>query len=308
MSSSNIVPDVGGDDVLRMDEFDIPDMRDAAWNYKYKNGRGFNAKWSGAPDDLDHNLDLGQHVFGLLYGGQLSFAPTSSLNRVLDVGAGSAKWAMDMGAMYPNATVTAVDLFSVEPDWLPNNVKFDIVDVNKEWNYSDKFDLVHVQQMRGEIKDWAYLCGQAMNTLTPGGYLEIHDFTYQTLSDDNTLSEDSWINKWNKMRWFNEGAMDMYTPSRLIEELERAGFVDIEQKTFYVPTNTWPADKEMSELGKFRNAKLIDFLNRSIATYPGYSQGEAEGMIPPVQNELGNRRIHAYDVVHVFTAAKPYDY
>lgn len=42
-------------------------------------------------------VDVGQHIFSLAYGGELSFAPTSSFNRVLDVGAGSGKWAMDMG-------------------------------------------------------------------------------------------------------------------------------------------------------------------------------------------------------------------
>ena len=44
-------------------------------------------------------MDVGQHVFGLLYDGELSLAPTSSLKRVLDVGAGSGKWAMDMGVV-----------------------------------------------------------------------------------------------------------------------------------------------------------------------------------------------------------------
>ena len=47
-------------------------------------------------DELDL-VDLGQHVYGLLYKGEVSLSPTTSFNRVLDAGAGSGKWALDMG-------------------------------------------------------------------------------------------------------------------------------------------------------------------------------------------------------------------
>lgn len=41
-------------------------------------------------------------------------------------------------------------------------MSFDLADANESWSYDEQFDLIHVQQMAGSIKDWAYLCGQAM--------------------------------------------------------------------------------------------------------------------------------------------------
>ncbi|KAJ5710493.1 S-adenosyl-L-methionine-dependent methyltransferase [Penicillium malachiteum] len=311
MESANIQPDDGGDDILNLEE-----TRDAVvsevTNYKYQNGRCYNIKPDGIEDEFEE-VDMGQHVYGLLYKGQLFQSPIDSPSRVLDVGAGSGKWAMDMGVMYPDATITGVDLSPIQPSWTPGNVKFDVEDVNKEWNYADKFDLIHVQGMAGMIKDWAYLSGQAMNTLTPGGYLEIHDFLLGTTSDDGTLSSDSNLTRFNDyiVKRYHILEMDHFPSTRIQESLERAGFLDIQRKMFYVPTNTWPMDQETSELGRFWNLHFMEAIQGSIelfVKFGGLSQEDALSFTESVQAEVNNRRIHAYDVVYVFTARKPDEY
>ncbi|KAJ6032571.1 S-adenosyl-L-methionine-dependent methyltransferase [Penicillium herquei] len=330
MDSANIKPDDGGDDVLDLDE-----TRDAVasevTNYKYQNGRCYNIQPDGTEDEFEQ-VDMGQHVYGLLYKGKLFQSPTDSPSRVLDVGAGSGKWALDMGVMYPDASITGVDISDIQPPWTPENVKFDISDVNEEWNFGEKFDLIHVQGMAGMINDWAYLSGQAMkykcsnsllergsqidnsySTLTPGGYLEIHDFLLDTTSDDKTLSEDSKLNRYNRqlMEGLQKLGKDYCPYGRIQETLERAGFVDIQRKMFYVPTNTWPMDEETSELGKFRNLHYMENIQGSMVFFTQVISNTVEDAMSfteSVQAEVNNRRIHAYDVVCVFTARKPDDY
>ncbi|KAJ5738063.1 S-adenosyl-L-methionine-dependent methyltransferase [Penicillium malachiteum] len=247
----------GGDDVLDLEE-NRHEVASEVTNYTYQKGRCYNIKPDGIEDEFEE-ADMGQNIYGLLYKRQLFQSPTDSPNRVLDVGAGSGKWAMDMG-MYPDATVTGVDLSLIQPSWTPENVKFDIDDVNEEWNYEEKFDLIHVQGMAGMIKDWAYLSGQAM---------------------------------------------------KIQDSLEHAGFLDIQQKMFYVPTNTWPMDQEISELGKFRNLHYMEAIQGSIGfsmKVMKYNQDDALSFTESVQAEVNNRRIHAYDAVCVFTARKPDNY
>ena len=44
----------------------------------------------------------------------------------------------------------------------PENVSYVVGDVNESWNFSQTFDLIHVQQMAGIIRDWKRLTDQAM--------------------------------------------------------------------------------------------------------------------------------------------------
>ncbi|KAJ5726632.1 S-adenosyl-L-methionine-dependent methyltransferase [Penicillium malachiteum] len=315
MESANIKPDErfqdGGDDVLNLKE-----TRDAVTsevtNYKYQNGRCYNIQPDGTEDEFAQ-VDMGQHVYGLLYKEKLFHSPTDSPSRVLDVGAGSGKWALDMGVMYPDATITGVDISDIQPPWTPENVKFDITDINKEWDFGEKFDLILVQGMAGMIKDWAYLSGQAMNTLISGGYLEIHDFLLETTSDDKTLSGDSKLNRFNSdlLQGFKRTEKEYCAYIRIQETLERAGFLDIQRNMFYVPTNTWPMDQETSELGEFRNLHYMEAIQGAIGFLTnliGYTEKDAESFTESVQAEVNNRRIHTYDVVRVFTAKKPDNY
>lgn len=46
------------------------------------------------PEYLD--VDMGQHVFGLIFDGELTSVPMEEVNNILDYGCGTGKWALDM--------------------------------------------------------------------------------------------------------------------------------------------------------------------------------------------------------------------
>ena len=63
-------------------------------------------------------LDMQHHSFLLVSRGELYRAPLTKVERALDVGCGTGKWAMDFADMHPDADVIATDLSPIQPDWV----------------------------------------------------------------------------------------------------------------------------------------------------------------------------------------------
>lgn len=70
------------------------------FHYTYPNGRQYNPSTYVLPEhqlDVDRS-NLKHHMAGLLFDGKLHFAPIGSHpQKILDLGTGSGKWAMDAG-------------------------------------------------------------------------------------------------------------------------------------------------------------------------------------------------------------------
>lgn len=64
---------------------------------------------------------------------------------ILDVGTGSGRWAIEVADEFENATVTAMDLFPVDPLYeIPDNCEFIVGDLTQELGMHDaSLDLVH---------------------------------------------------------------------------------------------------------------------------------------------------------------------
>jgi len=58
--------------------------------------------------------------------GRLFYAPLDerSVKKVVDLGTGTGMWAIEIGELFPHATVTGTDLSPIQPYWVPPNVKF----------------------------------------------------------------------------------------------------------------------------------------------------------------------------------------
>lgn len=64
-------------------------------------------------------MDMQHHIYLLIYGGELCRAQLPArLNRVLDVGCGTGKWAIDFADQHPEAEVLATDLSVIQPYWV----------------------------------------------------------------------------------------------------------------------------------------------------------------------------------------------
>lgn len=87
--------------------------------------------------------------------GKLHHAPIgASPQRILDLGAGTGIWCVEMGDLYPSAEIIGVDISANMPAYVPPNVKFEIDDVEDSWTFQRPFDYLHSRYMTGSIKDW----------------------------------------------------------------------------------------------------------------------------------------------------------
>lgn len=133
-----------------------------------ENGRRYHAHRAGSyplPNDEKERdrLDLKHHIMMLLCDNHLHLAPLVKPERVLDIGTGTGIWAIQMGDQYPESTVIGTDLSPIQPSWVPENVHFEIDDVeDKEWTWPDNhFDYIHSRFMVASISSWPRLIRKA---------------------------------------------------------------------------------------------------------------------------------------------------
>jgi hypothetical protein len=82
--------------------------------------------------------------------------------------------------------------------------------------------------------------------------LEIHEIDPAFYCDDDTLPKDSSARQWGEL--FHEACAKLGRPIPPVDAykkwMEDAGFVDIEEKVYKRPSNTWPRDPHLKEIGK----------------------------------------------------------
>lgn len=75
---------------------------------------------------------------------------------VLDIGCGDGAWAIDVADQFPNLAVHGVDLYPPPQVWMPPNCTFDVDDVNQEWTWSTRWDLIHMRSLFGCFADYQW--------------------------------------------------------------------------------------------------------------------------------------------------------
>ena len=160
----------------------------------------------------------------------------------------------DFADEFPNAEVTGTDITPIQPSWVPPNCKFVIEDCNKEWTFNDNtFDFIHCRMMFGVIQDWEDFFRQAYRTSKPDGWVESFVSCTTFMCDDDTLKENSASAQWAPI--FNAGGkklgrtFEVYENDLQQKGMEKAGFVDITVKEFYIPIGVWHKDKVEAEKG-----------------------------------------------------------
>lgn len=137
------------------------------------------------------------------------------------------------------------------------------------------------------------------SNLSPGGWLELQDLDFPLRSQDGTLNESTTLYKWGKL--IEEGnkkvGLDIIT-SQYQKYMIDAGFVDVEVRQYIWPSNPWPADPKLKELGKWNLVNLLDAVQAvSMAVLTrimGMTRDEVEVLLSQVRKDLKNRKIHAF--------------
>jgi hypothetical protein len=151
------------------------------------------------------------------------------------------------------------------------------------------------------LKSWPYFYKEAFTCLRPGGWVENQEFDAAIVSDDNTIPEESYLQRWVTL--WNEGAEKIGMTGRCYPEVQawqvrQAGFVDVKVLPFKMPIGPWPKDGQLKEAGKCGLVGLmhgIDGLSLKIFTNVlGWSTLELEIFLAHAKKELRNKSIHSY--------------
>ncbi|KAI6709607.1 hypothetical protein JHW43_007877 [Diplocarpon mali] len=208
-------------------------------------------------DRLDHQYEILKRTFH----GKNYFAPLSNPERILDIGTGTGKWAIEMGDDFPKAEIQATDLSPIQPSNVPANVHFFIDDASEEdWAVPPAhFDYIHTRVLLGCFTDFRETIRKAFFYTKPGGYVESQEIMSTPYCDDGSMPDDWVFLEWS--RFSESAAVAAGRPLQIADKLKRwyeeVGFVDVQERVFRLPMNPWPRDPHLKALGRMSECNWL---------------------------------------------------
>ncbi|KAE9989705.1 hypothetical protein EG327_002386 [Venturia inaequalis] len=236
--------------------------------------------------------------------------------RILDLGCGTGIWAIDMADKYQTAEVVGLDLVNIQPQKIPPNLRFRVPRDYEGlvWGLGeDSWDLIHIQQGCGSVSSWPELYQKVYTHLKPGqGWIEQVEIDLQPRCDDNTLPPNSYLVQWYS--YLKDATSRFHKPIEYQhttrQQLESAGFIDVQEQVIRAPLNSWPSDPHQKSIGRWYNLGLTDGLEAlSLGPFTRVNRWNADDHVRPlvkeVKKEIASQKIHAYNNIHVWTARRP---
>ncbi|EFX02704.1 tam domain protein [Grosmannia clavigera kw1407] len=298
---------------------DSASLTESVFNYHNENGRTYHAYRAGSyyyPND-EAELERLENLYDLIrlvLDGRNYLAPWSQQNppkKVLDLATGSGRWAVEMGDEFPTAEIVGIDLSPIQPTIVPPNVNFFVEDATEDWQETG-VDYVHTRVTVGCWSDvYTEVIAQAFAKLEPGGWLEMQEVDGTVYCDDGTMAENSPISVWSKELY--EASLHANRPLAVVKKLkgwlEDAGFVDVQEKAYKLPTSGWPRNRRLKEIGELWQANLQ--MGLAAISYAlmhrvmGRTKEQIEVSLVNVRKEVANQRSHTYHCFHVVWGRKP---
>lgn len=247
-------------------------------------------------------MDLQHRKYELVIGDRHFLAPIGDCpQRILDLATGTGIWALDVADMFPSAEVLGVDIAPIQPKWVAPNCSFEIDDIEDTWTYrTDNFDFIHLRDPLYMVRDWPKLMRQMYEHTKPGGWVELASVYPRVMCDDGSMPDDSMF-KFICDK-FIEASYGMGAPLdsclRFAEYLRTAGFVDVAEHVFKMPSSPWPKNERLKKIGALEMTNVVEgasaFGLRVFSHAYGWTREETELAMVGFRRDVKNRKYHQY--------------
>lgn len=134
----------------------------------------------------------------------------------------------------------------------------------------------------------------------PNGYVEIQCLLPECQCDDDSTPPDNGLMDFSKKICDASEicGWSLREPNNYKKYLEEAGFKDVVEVRYKVPTSPWPRNKRMKLIGAFEMQSLLQgasaFSLRTFSKALGWSQQETEVFLMGMRRDCRDLRFHTY--------------
>ncbi|KAI9732977.1 MAG: hypothetical protein M1818_007410 [Claussenomyces sp. TS43310] len=292
-------------------------LRSSVLDFAFENGRRYHKFREGIynfpNEESEQDREDMKHTMMVKLCQVLHFAPIGdNPQQILDMGTGTGIWPMEMGDLFPSATVLGVDLSPIQPTWVPPNVKFMVDDVESPWLHPpDHFDYVHSRHTVMAIRNWPKLMRNVYHHLKPGGWYEMQEIYHFPQCHDGTMPHDHpTVRYWDLI---SEGlaalGVDFHKTLSLSDMMRDAGFVNVTERVFHIPIGMWPQNKVLKIVGLYWRTILMDGL-QPIALGPltrglKWKKEQVDEWLVEVQKAYMDGWVHSHMPLHIIYGQRP---
>lgn len=285
-------------------------LTSSIFEYERSYGRSYHSFRRGIyvlPNDEaeQQRLDIHHRCMRMLLSNRYWLAPILPVH-VLDVGTGTGSWAIEVADATPSAHVVGIDLSPIQPNFVPPNVEFEIMDAEQDWEgFSERFDLVHTQFMNGvSIKDWTGFFEKTFAALQPGGWVESHEIDALFCCEDSDIPTTCAYVRWAEL--WNKGLQALGTTGRCYPEQMKAhmtenGFINIKLEVHQMPVGPCirdDRDPQHRGIGPLNLVGIVDGIGGlSLKVFLEglhWSRIELEHFLMEVRKELQESKLPLY--------------
>ncbi len=229
-------------------------------------------------------------------------APLQAPGRILDVGCGTGRWAIEMAKAFPSAEIVGLDIVKPTPDasQRPSNVLFLQRDVLKRLPFTDHiFDYVHMRFLIGALPaaNFQSVINELSRVVRPGGWIELAE--PGPFINAGVGLETLW--KWMTALAKRKG-IDMAAGSHLDKFLKEAGFKHVSKQQIDIPVGDFAG--QIGHLSAQNILDLVSAIQAPVVALNIASAKEFETMLGIAKTELARTNGNCVFQMYIAAAQK----